>query len=332
MSETSTEKLALYPKKLLSLVDGGVDYTYPISVPISLTGACNQDCRWCSDRLIRERYPDRLTREVLRNLFQDLSWGGTEGIVLEGGGEPTLSPLFLYAVSDAVSYGLRVGVITNGTRTLPEWLYGQLDWIRISLDASTEEEYGKFKGRPDDYGLVLANIERAARHCRLVGVGYLICRGNHSRLIDVAALLTSCGVDHLHLHPVQDHPDLSVEWEGIPSHYAPGLKIYDNAMTEHSYCHDGETGCLASSITCDIVQSGDVFICNELDQEYTWWSPMGNITQQSFYQIWHGEERRRQLEMIEDPKWCARHCPRCRITKYSALVKRLRAIKTRGFI
>ena len=54
--------------------------------------------------------------------------------------------------------------------------------------------------------------------------------------------------------------------------------------------------------------------------------------EKSFSEIWNGEERRKQLEMILDAQFCEKNCPQCRVTKFNVLFNKLYAIKSTHFI
>ena len=134
-AEVSLEKVLLFPEKLSAVRRNNCvtfDATYPISVELSLTNRCNHRCVWCSDADLRQRLGGEMGPEILFPLFEDLKAGGTRGVVIEGGGEPTLHSDFEETVRQAESQGLALGLITNGF-LLPwldladrfEWVTGQ---------------------------------------------------------------------------------------------------------------------------------------------------------------------------------------------------------------
>ena len=91
--EIGMEKLFIHPKKLAAVMESKeerIDTSYPISVELSLTMRCNFDCVWCSDKDLRASMDDDIDLKLLHDLFKDLSENGTQGVVIEGGGEPTI--------------------------------------------------------------------------------------------------------------------------------------------------------------------------------------------------------------------------------------------------
>jgi hypothetical protein len=164
-NETGLEKICLFPEKLASLRQGGLDPLYPVSVELSLTSRCDLKCVWCSELALRDRCPDDLSMAVLKELFQDLAAGGARGVTIEGGGEPTLAPFFPEATLAAKAAGLEVGLITNGLRLFrpdaPLSFYRIFQWIRVSLDATDRGEYLRLKGH-DGFDRTMGNLARLA--------------------------------------------------------------------------------------------------------------------------------------------------------------------------
>ena len=174
-NEVGLEKLYLHPAKIDHLIlqrDHKIDLTYPISAEVSLTNRCNLNCLYCSDRGLRQRQGlhSELSEATLNRLFEDLKAGGTQGVVIEGGGEPTLHPNFAQIIRKLMKVGLPAGLITNGVLPLPADILQAFEWIRVSLDSSTPEEFCSLKGR-DAFDQVLYNIYSYASHCPTVELG-----------------------------------------------------------------------------------------------------------------------------------------------------------------
>ena len=202
-AEIGLEKLLLHPDKLTALTraDREPDLSYPVSIEVSLTNFCNIECVWCSDwdLRVRQGLKNKLDLATLTALFDDLLAGGTRGVVIEGGGEPTLHPDFAAIVRRLKEIGMSIGLITNGTRPLAPDVLAAFQWIRISLDASTTAEYYELKKR-DLFEKVMANVRNYAAHCPTVGVGYVVTHNNMSDLESVvlrmrtwARRMSSCG-------------------------------------------------------------------------------------------------------------------------------------------
>jgi MoaA/NifB/PqqE/SkfB family radical SAM enzyme len=293
----------------------------------------------------------------LDDLFETLARGGTRGVTVEGGGEPTLSPLFETALELAAKHKLSLGLITNGTRLFagrsPE-LYRAFQWIRVSLDAADPSSYLKLKGK-DLYGRVLENVGvlcglgkaasgRAgpgpnaanAPSAPLVGVGHVLTRENDDdrALAKLAEGLKKAGAGYLHLRPAVDHPELASPKISFPELAAvedARFRVNLAALRENAPSGNLGLPCLAHSLTTVIGADGLVRVCGRLDS-VPGLKPLGDLKKESFREIWSGKERKERAATLSDPDFTGKNCPQCRMTKYNLFLHRLRGVRTRDFI
>lgn len=336
LKETGTEKLLLNESKVKAIRENiDVDYSYPISVELTLTNLCNLRCVYCSDMELRKRQGmnKTLSKETLFALFDDLARGGTRGVVLEGGGEPTMYDEFPEIVRYAKKSGLAVGLITNGTHSLDEELLRAFEWIRVSLDASTASEYKRLKG-VDLFEQVISNIANYAMFCPSVGVGYVVTNQNISQIESLVMRLREINVSYIQCRPVVDNEELyprDIDLSYLASYQNGRFGVILDGMVENA--EEGNHGlpCRAHSITSVISGDGSVYICGRLNI-YDWLKPIGNITKQSFRSIWNGDERRNQALKIQKADFCKQYCPQCRISKFNVLMNKLSLVKSSNFI
>jgi radical SAM protein with 4Fe4S-binding SPASM domain len=340
--EIGLEKILLFPDKLVGLENNRqwVDRLYPVSVELSLTSRCNLGCLWCSDIKSRELCPDRFDLNILDNLFEDLAKGGTRGITIEGGGEPTLWPYFEEAARLAVSKGLSIGLITNGTNLFPRdrdpEIYSLFQWIRLSLDATNPQEYKILKGGNYFHSL-MAGLARLSglKHRPTLGVGYVLTTYNDEpkALYQLAHNLRELGADYFHLRPVVDHPEMVSQRPPIDlaSLETDTFSVNTGALTDNQPCGNSGLPCLAHSLSAVVTADGSVFLCGRLNDDPVTGS-MGNILDNSFEEIWAGPRRLAQASLAARGDYCQSHCPQCRMTKYNRLLSNLKRIKTRDFI
>jgi len=342
-AEVGLSKVLLFPEKLVALKDNGphsLDLSYPVSVELSLTNRCNQDCRWCSDRDLRQRSPDRLSLELLGNLFADLAAGGARGVTIEGGGEPTLAPMFEAAALAAVSRGLAVGLITNGLELFPDHIspdiYKKFEWIRVSLDAADRRQYLKMKG-VDGFDQVLSNLGRLSETNPelTLGAGYVLTNQNDEpdHLQHLALTLRSLDLNYLQIRPVVDHPELvsRLPLGFLKKFETPDFSVNLAALAENEPSGNNSLPCLAHSLSTVIGADGAVWLCGRLNTEAAA-RPIGNLTESSFREIWSGPERAAQAAQAASPQFCLANCPQCRMTKYNQLLADIDRLKTRNFI
>lgn len=334
--EVGIEKLFLHENKVSDILKNGIHVmSYPISVELTLTNRCNLRCVYCSDLELRERQGNDafLDYDILSRLFEDLAQGGTKGVVFEGGGEPTLHPDFGKLVRRAKENNLAVGLITNGTVRLDVSDLQKLEWIRVSLDASNAEEYTNLKG-VDCFERVLSNIAHYAQYCNTVGVGYVVTNNNLSDIETLILRLRELNVSYIQLRPVVDAPDLLPEEKDLKyleCYRSAVFNVIVDGMKENMEGGNSQLPCVANSLTSVISGDGSVFLCGRLNI-YDWFNPIGNIKVQSFSEIWSGEERRRQLNMVGNGSFCSKNCPQCRISKFNTLFQRLSQTKSVHFI
>ncbi len=334
--ENGIEKLFYNQEKVDNILKRRLpDMTYPISVELTLTNKCNLNCVYCSDMDLRKRQgmTEMISLETLKKLFDDLASGGTRGVVIEGGGEPTLFDKFKEAVLYARKVGLAVGLITNGTSSMDKKLLESFEWIRVSLDASTPDEYRNLKG-VDYFERVLDNISCYAKYCDVVGVGYVVTNNNISQIESLILRLRMMGVSYIQCRPVVDNPELYPKDVDLSSlrYYSSGkFGVMVDGMVENAESGNGGNPCYAHSITTVISGDGSVYICGRLNI-YDWLKPIGNINQDSFRRIWYGDERQNQAELLIDAEFCKKNCPQCRISKFNTLFTKIQNIKTKNFI
>ncbi|MDR2459211.1 MAG: radical SAM protein [Deltaproteobacteria bacterium] len=341
-AETGPEKLFFFPAKTHNyLEEKSPDPSYPISLELSLTHLCNLHCLYCSDRRIRLS-PDRLNLSLLEKLFVDLKGHGTRGITIEGGGEPTLSPIFEDTIEIASSLGLALGLITNGTNLFERWgkdLYSSFQWIRVSLDAATPQSFTALKGS-DLFEEVMRNIEilASSNSKQVLGIGYVLTRLNDDlkSLKELSRTLKKIGCNYLHIRPVVDHSELAstksyAHYLSLKEDEDLGYNVNLGPLKENSFRGNLGLPCYAHSLTTVIGADGLVWLCGRLNCDPTI-APIGNLEFQTFQDIWLGKERAKQDLKVKSPSYCLAHCPMCRLTKYNITISALKNIKTRDFI
>ena len=333
--EIGMEKLFIHPQKLASVLANDneqMDSSYPVSVELSLTMRCNFDCVWCSDKDLRASMDDDIDLQLLHDLFKDLSENGTQGVVIEGGGEPTIYKDFDGVLDLLDRFNLGKGLITNGSTALKPHRLERFDWIRVSLDSSTPDEHHKLKAF-DGFERVLGNINSYAQHCPIVGVGYVVTNKNIGDIETLVLRLKEFGVTYIQFRPVVDHKDLlpSIELDYLKRYQSENFSIIIDGMKENMVTGNSGLPCKANSLTSVITADGGVYFCGRLNI-YPWVKPIGNLHRNSFNEIWVGEERKRQHVKALDKNFCGEFCPQCRLTKFNELFHRINNIKTTKFI
>lgn len=127
----------------------------PIFVPIDLTYRCNLKCSYCYVAA-PEEIPELTTQEI-KILINDLARLKTFGLCFCGG-EPTIRDDFLDLLNYAISKGMYVNTVSNGTNITDQYAEklkenGILS-VQISVDGSTNAVHDQLRGEKSfDYAI-----------------------------------------------------------------------------------------------------------------------------------------------------------------------------------
>ncbi len=333
-------KLLCHREKVQSILEVGegikiYDNLPPISVEMHLTDNCNLACPWCTDRALLGNGA-KLSKDVAFSLLREFGQMGT-GVTLEGGGEPTVHPDFKEIVKYGYDNDVALGLITNGTVDLSD-IINKFKWVRISLDASTKEEYILEKGK-DFMERVLENINkykeiRDNKSCYL-GIGYVITNRNCSHIDDIICRLNEMGVDYLYLRPVEEAAEITPTREELYDLRKRILGLTEDkrikfklVINDRLISQNGGLPCVAHSLTSIIHANGDVVCCEKRRHDNL---ILGNVNDKSFREIWRSDARINATGKLLDPSEQA-GCSACRITGFNMLINNLENLNTREFI
>ena len=147
MQNITANKLLQYPDRIAG------DFR-PITADVFLTNYCNNHCSWCTYRRWEHdpaacymRFDDfKVYAEKLVSL-------GVQGVILTGGGEPTINKDFDRITGYLEDRGIHYGINTN----FNELRFLKPDYIKISLDGYSEDSYERIRN-VRAYEKVLKNI------------------------------------------------------------------------------------------------------------------------------------------------------------------------------
>lgn len=325
--ELNGTKIMHHPRALANWVEGKP--CYPIQVEISPTNACNHKCAFCAYEYI-PRTPSRfLDSELLLKTLQELRELETKSLFYSGEGEPLLHKGLPDIVEKAQDMEFSQALNTNGSlmfgdrmkRILPA-----LDWVRISFNAATSEEYESVHGcRSSDYERTLNNIEAmvefADKRCLPVVIGVqMVYMGQSTQgLRDLVIRLREYGVTYFSLKRFNQHPaitrrDCNGSQDVIESLHGLAtdsfhVAVRDNmgATSPRRYDH-----CHGMAFYAEIISNGDVYSCGPHlgNKDFCY----GNIADQSFRELWSPESRSKVHQRIKALGRLDDVCmPNCRI-------------------
>ena len=127
----------------------------PITADIFLNSACNNKCPYCTYARYKQRDRLYMTFESFKNNINILLANGVKGVILTGGGEPTISPDFDKITNFLEQNSIPYGINTN----FNVFKAIKPNYLKISLDGYDRESYQKARG-VDKYDTVIENIKR----------------------------------------------------------------------------------------------------------------------------------------------------------------------------
>lgn len=141
-------------KILAHLGNGGK----PVTADIYLTDYCNNACPYCNYTRTQKRHGDVMKTEDFKRYVERLLSLGVEGVILTGGGEPTVSPYFDEITAFLEQSDIPYGVNTNFN------IYHDCHpvFLKVSLDGYSKQSYLRRRG-VDAYEKTIENIERFAK-------------------------------------------------------------------------------------------------------------------------------------------------------------------------
>lgn len=126
----------------------------PITADIFLNSACNNKCPYCTYARYKQRSSSYMTFEDFTRNITILLANGVKGVILTGGGEPTISPDFDKITKLLETYSIPYGINTN----FNVFKAIKPNYLKISLDGYDRESYQKARG-VDKYDTVISNIK-----------------------------------------------------------------------------------------------------------------------------------------------------------------------------
>ncbi len=330
-----SHKLVFHPDRVTDWMRGNV--VYPINAEIGLAGACNHRCIFCSVDYMGYK-PNTLSRELLSSRFSEMQEKGLKSILFAGNGEPLLNKEAAGIINDAKRIGIDTALSTNGvlfTKELAQECMSSISWVRFSTSAGTENTYKKIhQGKDGDLEKVFQNIYDAAQIKRkynlqtVLGVQIVMIPENVDEVVTLAKKVKELGADQFSVK--------SFGWQPLSSsrlkEEMDRTSYYDNRedivreleelncesfravyrINRMNKAKEGKnyTECYALPFHTNIDANGDVWPCCALIGVKN--MCFGNIHEQTFEDIWLGEQRRQAVQKLKDLK-LAECTPECRL-------------------
>lgn len=208
-------KALAHPEILRRFVKGhGVR---PIHMRLGLTGACNMRCNFCNFHSPHEEgfydrfsYSDALRTDDAVALLRAFAASSGRAVTICGSGENTVHPGYNEICRQAHQAGLRVGLITNGTRLhreeIARCVIDTHTWVRIGMNAGTPETFAAItSSRASTFHQILGSVRRlreeATQQEFRVGLNYVITVQNYREILRAVRLARDSGAHYIRLEP-----------------------------------------------------------------------------------------------------------------------------------
>lgn len=323
------QKLGLHPERVADWLRGGLDWEtakgiYPLYVEVSPHGGCNHRCTFCALDYMGYA-PTTLEAGLLAERLAEMAALGVKSVMFAGEGEPLLARGITDVCRAAKRAGLDCSFTTNGVfldETRQQALLPEASWIKVSCNAGTAETYAAVhRTKARDFDRVTANLARAVAYKRAqglactIGVQMLLLPENMDEAETLARLCRDViGADYLVLKPHSQH-HLSLDQRYRDLDYTPRVAelsamaealstpacriLFRAEAVSRAAKAKGYARCQATPFFwAYVASSGDVYSCSAFlgDARFR----LGNIREQSFREIWEGEGRRRNLELLRE--------------------------------
>lgn len=326
----SSLKAFAYGDRLAVIGQGRVPA--PVHVRIKPTNVCNHACYFCAYRKpdlslgsgMVER--DRIPREKMREIVEDLIAMGIAAVTFSGGGEPLIYPFIGETVERLGAAGLRLGMLTNGSRLLgktAQMIAPHMTWVRVSIDGWDGPSYARYRGvEMDAFATVIENLSAFARlapRCT-VGASIIVDADNAPHLFDLARTLKDAGVAQVKVSPCILHDDGAANnayhrplAATVAAELASCRELEDGRFTIVDHYHDSDESydkpyhrCAMTNLLTVIGADCRVYTCQ--DKAYTDSGCLGSVREIRFRDFWRSPELAQRLAALDPAAHCRHHC------------------------
>lgn len=250
--EFSRHKILTHFDKLKKLSEDK-DVT-PVTVEIDPVNYCNHNCVWCVDP---SHGKAKLELEFIYKLVDELKSIDVKGIVLKGGGEPTLHDDFGKIVKYISDKDIELGMVTNGSQLhrFSREIVDNAKYVRISIDGPDQESHYNIH-RKKDFNQICKNVRdlvhtRGTNRHPIIGLSFAMNYDMIHLTEKAAELGMNLGVDYIMFRPpffeevgrlstisVDQGIELRKKFADTAKKYEPHITIFvDNWVSDRDALH-----------------------------------------------------------------------------------------------
>lgn len=196
----------------------------PLVIDLDPTTVCDLACPECISSNVL--HSGQLSRDRIVELAGELADSPVRAVILIGGGEPLLHRSIGTVIDILFDAGIALGLVTNGTQIHRhlDRLADKLSWVRVSMDAGTEQTYDLFRpsrGRHSAFPAIIENMRAlAARKRGKLGYSFLLMQRrdpdgqvrqtNYHEVAQAGQLARQIGCDYFELKAMLDEHHFTV--------------------------------------------------------------------------------------------------------------------------
>lgn len=174
----------------------------PVTADVFITDYCNNKCPYCTYERYGTHTGTNMTLEQFKaNITRVREWG-VKGVILTGGGEPTVNPDFKAITEWLEQENIAYGINTNFNK----YFEFSPKYLKVSLDAWDEDSYKAARG-VHAYQKTVENIKRYADFKKRTGgstrLGIQMCVTNPNDILRFYEANKSLPVDYIVFRPIE---------------------------------------------------------------------------------------------------------------------------------
>lgn len=293
---------------------------YPIYVEISPVGACNHRCTFCAVDYIGYK-PVSLAGALMRERIAEMGSLGVKSVMFAGEGEPLLHKEINTTVLTSSAH-VDIAITTNGVLLDKLEVLEHCKWVKVSINAGTRETYAKVhRTKESDWDRVWANIRAAVKRkgdCD-IGVQMVALPENEGEWRELQDIALDAGVDYVVVKPYSQHRKSNTrQYDGykpVQIMHGPKLVVRSNAIESEAHPYER---CEATPFFWAYwMSTGNLYSCSAylMDERFR----LGDLQSSSFREIWEGERRRANWQLVRkslDIHECRVNCRMARVNEY----------------
>ncbi|MBN2653627.1 MAG: radical SAM protein [Nitrospirae bacterium] len=336
-------KLMYHPERVAEYIKTGD--CYPLYMEVSPVASCNYRCIFCAYDYLGHN-DSILETKRLKEIITELGNAGLKSILYAGEGEPLLHPDMPEIAAYTKASGIDSGMYTNGfmlNERIISQLLPNLIFLRISFNAGTAENYAQIHNVSEPaFKKVLDNIKMAVRFRNAsgadlnIGQQFVLIRENMHTMSKAIKIARDCGIDYFVIKPfvLQNQNQSYKPQYNISAHELEELfgtadalstnefKVIARKESFETYGQRCYKHCYGTSFISVLNSSGNICTCLPYwdRKEFTF----GSIYQNSFSEIWNGEQRVRIKHHLENTLDVASCPPNCRPHKINEFLSEIK--------